>query len=268
MAEHQKGWDEFSPALTYAYNTTVHRAIGCAPFDLVLSRSPTPLFFENAEKVTAERVTPREAKMVFLERLRRLMETAVPKLRAAQARYKADFDARGCPTKFKYVPGQYVFLERETKIDGQEGKLYPKALGTFKVLRTGVNTVTICRHDKDDQQDTLSLDRVVPAPMPASRLPHIVEESPERTEVSENDSVQERTGALEEPHVEGSRNLSPTAEDVDARERAPLSNDDAIDDAVDAKEDADQGPLDGRMDTGKSGADEVRMDKSHRAGES
>lgn len=98
-------------------------------FDLVLSRPPTPLFMENAEKVTADRVTPRDAKMVFLERLRRLMDTAIPKLRASQARYKADFDARVRPTNFKYVPGQYVCLKRETKMDGQDKKLYHKALG-------------------------------------------------------------------------------------------------------------------------------------------
>ena len=43
--EHQDDWDEYVTALTYAYNTSVHRSTGTTPFDLVLSHPPARFTF-------------------------------------------------------------------------------------------------------------------------------------------------------------------------------------------------------------------------------
>ena len=58
--EHQDDWDEYVTALTYAYNTSVHRSTGTTPFDLVLSHPPArftlhyvvgePLYDPNSKK--------------------------------------------------------------------------------------------------------------------------------------------------------------------------------------------------------------------------
>ena len=40
VGEHPKDWDLFSDAVTYAYNTQVHRTTNIAPFELVLAWAP------------------------------------------------------------------------------------------------------------------------------------------------------------------------------------------------------------------------------------
>ena len=40
VGEHLKDWDLFSDAITFAYNTQVHRTTNMAPFQLVLARAP------------------------------------------------------------------------------------------------------------------------------------------------------------------------------------------------------------------------------------
>ncbi len=49
----------------------------------------------------------------FLENIRRLMESATPKLKAAQARYKADFDKKVRPLKPPKVDDM-VYVSRES----------------------------------------------------------------------------------------------------------------------------------------------------------
>ena len=46
-----KDWDTASSGITFSYNCTVHRALGRDPYDLVLSRPPPNLCFENVESV-------------------------------------------------------------------------------------------------------------------------------------------------------------------------------------------------------------------------
>jgi transposase InsO family protein len=40
VSKRQDYWDEFTSAVTYAYNCRVHSSLGMAPFELVLSRPP------------------------------------------------------------------------------------------------------------------------------------------------------------------------------------------------------------------------------------
>ena len=50
VADHQRIWDDYLPALAFSYNRCVHRSTQTTPFELVLSRPPQAL---GAERVTA-----------------------------------------------------------------------------------------------------------------------------------------------------------------------------------------------------------------------
>lgn len=187
IAEDQRDWDEFSGALTYAYNTTVHRSTGLAPVYLVLTRPPTSLLVKEATPVEFDRITPQNTQQRFLACLEKLMATAMPRLQQAQARYKADFDKSIREINQNLRPGAWVFLERETKVrdaDGKatEGKLYPKALGPYNILEARTHVVIL---QMEGLREVASLDRVTPAPLPlgvevtAPPLPDVVETSPE-----------------------------------------------------------------------------------------
>ena len=93
VAEDLRDWDKFANAITYGYNTQVHRSTGVAPFDLVLSRPPTHLAVENTEQMDKDSLSHRQQQSRFLQRIAALMNTASEKIKLAQMRYKADFDA-------------------------------------------------------------------------------------------------------------------------------------------------------------------------------
>jgi transposase InsO family protein len=40
VANSQNDWDDYTAAITFGYNSRVHRILGYAPFELVLSRPP------------------------------------------------------------------------------------------------------------------------------------------------------------------------------------------------------------------------------------
>ena len=68
--DNPQDWDRYAPALTYAYNTAVHRSTGTTPFDLVLSRPP-PSFTNNIITGSSER-----SYMTFAQRLRDSIDRA------------------------------------------------------------------------------------------------------------------------------------------------------------------------------------------------
>lgn len=149
-----------------------------APVDLVLARPPPSLLVENAVSVDLDNVSPANVKKRFLTRLKSLIDTAVPRLQQAQRRYKANFEKRIRRANQNLRPGQYVFLEHETRIrdaDGnaREGKLYPKAVGPFKILERGSHVVIL---DMAGERESVSLDRVTLAPTPPGvRVPSITQ---------------------------------------------------------------------------------------------
>jgi hypothetical protein len=62
--------DEFTAALTYAYNCRIHSSIGMPPFELALARPPPTTSFK-AQPGEAE-VNPAKQMQAFLERLKSL----------------------------------------------------------------------------------------------------------------------------------------------------------------------------------------------------
>ncbi len=81
-----------------------------------------------------------------MENIRRLSESAAPKLEAAQARYKANFDKKVRLLKPPKV-GDMVYVSRESGIAGEANgikhrqKLQQKAYGPFEVISITPHTL-------------------------------------------------------------------------------------------------------------------------------
>ena len=174
-SEHGRDWEKFSHAVTYAYNTTVHRATGLTPLQLVLTRPPFPLNLENVETVNPEAYGSRQTEQRSRQVLRSLMQSADKHLTATQARYKRDFDKRVRKFNTDITPGELVFVKRETATESEERhktsrgeaigyhNLRSKAAGPFPVVSVTIHAVTIMR---DGIADKISKDCVIRAPSP------------------------------------------------------------------------------------------------------
>ena len=157
--DNQDDWDVYASALTYAYNTHVHRTTGTTPFDLILSRPPPPYATHHSVK---RRATPDAfTKQDFLRRITDTIDMAGKRLHSAQARYKRNFDRSIRKSKRLITTDDYVYLDNpEVR---ERNKLTPIAQGPYRVIRAGRRTVYI---DRDGITEKVSLDRVVLAPRP------------------------------------------------------------------------------------------------------
>lgn len=175
VSDHPKEWDLFTDALTYAYNTQIHRATKYAPFELVLARPPRTLSLQ-AQPTVSLNETPGQFHLRWQNWLKMLMSTAKDSLHREQRRYKRDFDKRlRLPTQ-EISAGSYVFVRKE--YFGKQNprhKLSPIAEGPFRVIDTTEQTVVI---QDGLRQEKISRDRVVGAPSPATGLRNAVLDSP------------------------------------------------------------------------------------------
>ena len=175
LADNQRDWDQFTDALTYGYNCTVNRMIGMKPFDLILSRTPSPLSIQQTPALEPD-VSRAQYMLRFLTWLRGLMSTARDKLLTGPDRYKRDFDERLRMPTPQYPVGDQVLIERETSLrvyaegsidektnkDRVNNKLAPRTEGSFPVVALDEHTVTIIR--TTGLKDRVSGDRIVKAP--------------------------------------------------------------------------------------------------------
>ena len=143
--------------------------MGMKPFDLVLSRTPSPLSIQQTPTLEPD-VSRTQYKLRFLTWLRGLMPTARDTLLTGQDRYKRDFDKRlRMPTPQDSV-GEQVLIERDTSLrvdektdkDRVNNKLAPRTEGPFPVVALDEQTVTILR--TTGLKDLVSRDRIVKAP--------------------------------------------------------------------------------------------------------
>ena len=81
VGDHPTTWDQFTDALTFAYNRQAHSSTGFPPLDLVLSRSPTDLAVETHELSFKN---AKEARMQWANKLKDRMELFKSQMRAAQ----------------------------------------------------------------------------------------------------------------------------------------------------------------------------------------
>ena len=165
--DNQNDWDEYASALTYAYNTSVHRSTRTTPFDLVLSRPPPPFSLEDTDNERP--LSHRAVRLNFVRRLDTAIRDATTALRATQERYKRDFDKRVRKTNRKLRANDYVYLD-PTSGNETQPKLQTPAVGPFRVIANDKRTVII---DRDGNVERVSADRVVYAPRPERTLPDI-----------------------------------------------------------------------------------------------
>ena len=169
LADNQRDWDQYTDALTYCYNCTVNRMIGMRPFDLVLSRTPSPLALQQTPLLDPS-ASRAQFKIRYQAWLRVLMSTASCNLLAGQERYKRNFDNWIRYPAPDYQVGDQVFVngeaalrsEEKTEKDPGNNKLAPRTEGPFLVVQVDDHTFTILRGT--GLKDRLSRDRVVKSP--------------------------------------------------------------------------------------------------------
>ena len=166
LADNQRDWDQYTDALTYGCKYTVNRMIGTRPFELVLSRTPSPLSLQKTPML-APSASRAHFKLSFLAWLRGLMATGDKNLLAGQEHYKNDFVKRiRLPTP-EYQEGDQVIVNLEAALSSEErtdkdqvkNKLAPSTEGPFPVLKVDEHVVTVLRGT--GLKDRISRDRVV-----------------------------------------------------------------------------------------------------------
>ena len=168
VGEHPKDWDLFSDAVTFAYNTQVHRTTNIAPFELVLARAPRNIALQ-AQPHLEQFGSSRAYYLKWQSWLESLMRTANKNIRKEQARYKRNFDARLRKPKYDIPVGSYVFLRKEQGTATEPMyKLAQVATGPYAVKKSDRNTVVIAI---GDQEERVSRDRVELAPSPMEHAP-------------------------------------------------------------------------------------------------
>ena len=165
--EHQDDWDEYVTALTYAYNTSVHRSTGTTPFDLVLSHPPAR--FTLHYDIGEPRYDPnsKKSREDYIRRLEIAILKARDRLKKTQLSYKQDFDKRIRVSNRNILAGQYIYLDPR---DGEKvhGKLGPIAEGPYRVLLNDKRTFVIQRGEVVERVNS---DRVTYAPPPENAPP-------------------------------------------------------------------------------------------------
>ena len=216
IGDHPKDWGLFSDAVTYAYNTQVHRTTNIAPFELVLARAPRSIALQ-ARPQLEQFGSPIAYYLKWQSGLKSLMKTANRSLRKEQARYKRNFDARLRKPKYDISVGSYVFLRKEqgTATEPKQ-KLAQVATGPYAVRQSDSNTVVIAI---GDQEKRVSRDLVELAPSPMEHAPISGllqalqflsgrEENQERDATESEDGPHTRTQRLEDEENLVSQNSS------------------------------------------------------------
>ena len=165
--EHQDDWDTYVTALTYAYNTSVHRSTGTTPFDLVLSHPPPPFTIHQDIGNPKYKADSRKSREDLVRRMEQAILSARRRLRKTQLKYKADFDKRIRVANRHIEAGQYVYLDPR---DGEKvhGKLGPIAEGPYRVLLNDRRTFVIQRGHVVERVNS---DRITYAPPPNDSPP-------------------------------------------------------------------------------------------------
>ena len=167
IGDHPKEWDMYSDSLTYAYNTQVHRSTNCSPFELVLSRAPPPLAIAPMPQGTLGE-SPKQYYMKWKLWLQHLISGAGAQLKDTQRRYQRNFNSRLRLPKSTLKPGAYVFIRKEFFNEGtRKHKLATIAGRPFKIVLISDSTVVV---RIGEEEERISLDRVVEAPVPLEEL--------------------------------------------------------------------------------------------------
>jgi hypothetical protein len=189
VSDRQDDWNEYTSALTFAYNCRIHTPLGLASFELVLSRPPATLAAESPEAGSDN--PPSTVKLKFLEQLKGLLPMARRKLADAQDRYKRNYDRRVRPKNSSLSEGSNVFVRREVHEPNVNPKLDQQVDGLYEVVSNDEHTLLLRMGDSFIR---VSTDRVTPAPEQTG--PHAEERNTVTTDSTEHS---EATPQQEEP---------------------------------------------------------------------
>ena len=191
IGDHPKDWDQFTDALTFAYNCQVHTSTGFTPFELVLARNQTNLAVDAKPELPEDATNP-DQRLRWKSRLSALIRSAAAKLEQSQARYQRNFNRRLRLPKREPTPGGYVYVRKDYhNPEEPRHKLSPIATGPYKVIETRGRTLVI---EIGNQHELVSRDRVEVAPDPS--IGGTVELTPDQPEETEDQtSTQPTTGA-------------------------------------------------------------------------
>ncbi len=208
LEDHPNDWDLFTGALTFAYNCQPHSATAIAPFELVLSRPPPSLAFNNQPRFSSD--NPNDFANRWRAWLKKTLVEAKTKLDAAQARYKKNFDARLRRQTEKIRKEDSVFLrvERRSEKDVRH-KLAAVAEGPFRVVEVKDSTVVIEKPDRSVER--VSRDRVVlaPARQPPATVQKILDSDKELlSKVTEPASAEQNMNELNTTSAKDRRRVS------------------------------------------------------------
>jgi len=237
--EHPKQWGQFLQAIVYGYNSTYHRAIKMSPLQLILTIPPPLMALQKAQSLDLEGLNRREARSLFTKRLATLMATATQQLAMAKAAYKANFDARVKPVQYELTKDDFVFVRRERRTDDDlpighgEKKLLSKVTGPYPVVSADTDKRTIVVRMANGEEQTISLDRIMPVPRAAVIRATSSETNPtaaaplgaeDATAVAEEEDSRELPATEEEtPNVTESSHEQPVQQEdsLDGETREP-----------------------------------------------
>lgn len=128
-------WDEWLPAVEFAYNNSRHASTGMTPFYLNAGQHPRVPSSSTTSKSDLEKVP---GAMEWLRRLEKQLDVAKESLAAAKDRQKEDADRRRSDCEF--AVGQKVKVSRTlfSKLEKDSllsRKLSPKYYGPFEVVK-------------------------------------------------------------------------------------------------------------------------------------
>jgi hypothetical protein len=121
VSKRQDDWDDFTSAITFAYNCRVHSSLGMPPFELALTRPPPTLALPSLPR--ADEIAPDTLKREFLECLKTLRLRAGENLHKAQVRYKKIYERGVVRKNTELSVGDESYLRVEVTDVGRNHKL-------------------------------------------------------------------------------------------------------------------------------------------------
>ena len=162
IQDHPKDWDLHSDAITFAYNCQPQTSTSLAPFELVLSRPPGPIALKGQPSEPMGTSSFKEKWKAWLTK--GISETR-ERLKAAQDRYKRNYDKRLRRDIEDINPGDQVYLSVERREEKESRhKLAAIAEGPFKVKDVNKPAKTVVIEYPDRSVENVSRSRVVLAP--------------------------------------------------------------------------------------------------------
>jgi Integrase core domain len=155
VATHQDDWDDYTSAVTFAYNCRVHASLGMPPFVLALARPPKSLSLQAQAR--PEERTPNTLKKEFLKILNTLRLRAGMNLHQAQARYKKNFDRGVSRKNANLQDGDEAYVRLEVTDVERNHKLESLVKGPYRVVE---NAGTTFRLKIGEETVRISSDRV------------------------------------------------------------------------------------------------------------